>query len=349
LFGDILDLKIRLTRLNVIGIIMILFSILIFSTKFLDTLILNITYPFLEGSSEGKSVLLFGLMGSILLLYPLFNFNSRIMKKIIILNSSFNRDGNGYLKLVILVVLFTYLIGIIIEIIIRLKLGVSIFTTFVAMDPSPASTSITHSHVFKSVLGDIISLSGFSVPSNIHTGTSLIHYTSPLSFIILLSFPLTYLLGLVSLNQRKNRYKVILAFAITTSLIGMIDGGLFSTPALIGLSGLFGVYAIKKPFSIRDLIKPSSLIILLILLRISIGLVGSNVDYHEITFIDEKGSVDLNGYTITRIDHEGNNTIIRISTERSDKTILTDMVNRSKGSVAGITVSWNIFSWISKS
>jgi hypothetical protein len=327
---------------------MVLFSILIFSTKFLDTLILNITYPFLEGSSEGKSVLLFGLMGSILLLYPLFNLNGKIMQKIISLNSAFDRDGNGYLKLVILVILLTYLMGIIIEIIVRLKLGVSIFTTFVAMDPSPASTSITHSHVFKSVLGDIISLSGFPVPGNVHTGTSLIHYTSPLSFIILISFPLTYLLGLLSLNQRKNRYKVILAFAVTTSLIGMIDGGLFSTPALFGLSGLLGVYAIKNPFSAKDLLKPSFIIILLILLRIFIGILGSNAEYHEVTFIDEKNPVDLNGYIIMSVNHEGNNTVVRISTDRSDKTILTDLVNRSKGNVVGITVSWNIFSWISK-
>jgi hypothetical protein len=326
---------------------MILFSVLIFSTKFLDTVILNITYPFLEGSSEGKSVLLFGLMGSILLLYPIFNLNGKLMQKIIGLNSAFNLDGNGYLKLVILVVLLTYLMGILIEIIIRIKLGVSIFTTFVAMDPSPASTSITHSHVFKSVLGDIISLTGFPIPGNIHTGTSLIHYTSPLSFIILISFPLTYLLGLISLNNRKNRYKVLLAFAVTTSLIGMIDGGLFSTPAIIGLSGLLGVYAIKKPFSTRDLLKPSFFIIILILLRIFIGILGSNVEYHEITFIDEKNPIDLNGYTIKSVEVEGNNTIVRISTDRSDKSILTDMVSRSKGNVAGITVSWNIFSWIS--
>lgn len=327
---------------------MILFSILIFSTKFLDLLILNITYPFLEGSSEGKSVLLFGLMGSILLLYPLFNFNGRIMQKISSLNPAFNGNGNRYLKLVIIVVLLTYLIGIIIEIIVRLKLGVSIFTTFVAMDPSPASTSITHSHVFKSVLGDLISLSGFHVPGNIHTGTSLIHYTSPISFIILISFLLTYLLGLISLNQRKNRYKVILTFAITTSLIGMLDGGLFSTPALIGLSGLLGVYAIKKPFSARDLLKPSFLIVILILLRITIGIIGTNTEYHEITFLDEKSPIDFNGYNVTSIDHIGDKTIIRISTDRSDKAILTDMVRRSEGKVSGIIVSWNIFSWVSK-
>ena len=339
-------MKLKLNHLNIIGIIMIMFSILIFSTKLLDQLILNITYPFLEGSSEGKSILLFGIMGSFLLLYPLFRFNGIIMKKISSLNPSFQGNGNKYLKLLIIVVLLTYLLGIIIEVIVRLKLGVSIFTTFVAMDPSPASTSITHSHVFKSVLGDLISASGFHVPSNIHTGSSLIHYTSPLSFVVLISFPLVYLLGLISLNQRKNRYKVILAFAITTSLIGMLDGGLFSTPALIGLSGLLGVYVIKEPFSPRDFLKPSFLIILLILLRISIGLLGTNTEYHEVTFFDDRLPIDLSGYNVTSIEHVGDKTIIRISTDQSDKTVLTDMVKSSKGKVSGITLSWNIFSWI---
>ncbi len=326
---------------------MILFSVMVFSTKFLDSIILNITYIFLEGSSEGKSVLLFGIMGSMLLLYPLFNNNGRIMQKISSLSPA-NGNGNMYLKLAIIIVLLTYLIGILIEIIFRMKLGVSILTTFVAMDPSPASTSITHSHVFKSVLGDLISLVGVYVPGNIHTGTALIQYTSPLSLIVLITFPLTYLLGLISMNNRKNRYKVILAFAITTSLIGMLDGGLFSTPALVGLSGLLGIYAIKQPFSARDLLKPSFVIVLLIVLRVFIGIIGTNTEYHEITFLDETSPINLSGYTVISINSVDNKTTIRISSDRSDKTILTDMVQRSDGKVSGIILSWNIFSWVSK-
>lgn len=325
---------------------MLLFSVLLFSTKFLDSTILKLTYPFLEGSSEGKSVLFFGLMGSLLLLYPLFNCDGRIMRKISGFNSFLMCNGKKYLKLVIILILVTYIIGIIIEILIRMKFGISPFTTFVAMNPSPTSTSITHSHVFKSVLGDLIGFTGFHVPGAIHTGSSLINYSSPWSFLILITFPLTYLIGLVSFNQRKYRYKLILSFAITTSLIGMLDGGLFSTPAIVGLTGLLGVYVIKQPFSMKDLLKPTIFIALLIVLRITIGLVGTNPDYHEITFLDEKSPVDLNGYSVIGIEVVGNETHVRISTERSDKTILTDMVNRSKGKASGIFMSWNIFSWI---
>lgn len=325
---------------------MLLFSVLLFSTKFLDSTVLKLTYPFLEGSSEGKSVLLFGIMGSLLLLYPLFNCDGRIMRKISGLNSFLACDGQRYLKLLIIIVFFTYIIGIVVEILIRMKFGVSPFTTFVAMNPSPTSTSITHSHVFKSVLGDLIGLTGFHVSGTIHTGSSLINYTSPLSFLILITFPLTYLLGLVSFTHRKYKYKVILAFAVTTSLIGMLDGGLFSTPAIVGIAGILGVYAIKQPFSPKQLIKPSLFVVLMIMLRLSIGILGTHTDYHDITLLDEKSPVDLNGYTLTGVDVVGNETRLKISTDRSDKNILTDMVNRSKGKASGIFMSWNIFSWI---
>ena len=151
-------MKINLNIMNIIGIIMILFSIFLFTTKILNHLILNITYPFLEGSSQGKSILFFGIMGSILLLYPFFNLNRHIIQKITNIHPIFKGNTNKYLKLLIITVFLTYLVGIIIELIIRSKLGISIFTTFIAMDPSPTSTSITHSHVFNSVLGDIINI-----------------------------------------------------------------------------------------------------------------------------------------------------------------------------------------------
>ena len=215
------------------------------------------------------------------------------------------------------------------------------------MDPSPTSTSITHSHVFKSVLGDLISLSEYMfLAICIQSSVDTLHIPPFIHCII--NFSTYIFIRFNIIESTTNRYKLILAFAITTSLIGMLDGGLFSTPALVGLSGLFGVFAIKKPFSLKDLLKPSIFIILLIILRISIGIIGTNIEYHEVTFFDEKIPVDFNGYNVMNIDHVGNETIIKISTDRSDKTILNDMVNRSKGKVSGITLSWNIFSWIFK-
>lgn len=331
----------RLNKLNIIGIFMMLFAILLFFTNFLDNIILTLTYPFLEGSSEGKSVILFMVMGSLLFFYPLFNENGTIAKKISLLKF----DGQKYLKLTILMVFITYIFIIFLEIWIRVKIGVSLFTIFVSFNQSASSTSIVHSHVLKSVLGYFVSSSGIYVPSHINTGSSLAQYVSPVSFIAIIAFPLVYTAGIISINGRRDLYKVILAFAITTSLIGMLDGGLFSAPALVGLSGLLGIYAIKTPFSPRNLIKPSVVIIILIIIRVSIGLIGSNADFHEITIINPSENIDLNSYEVLSVEENTDRLIVKLPANINDKDLLLKLIEDLKGKSDGFFISWNIFSW----
>jgi len=319
---------------------MMLFAVLIFFTNFLDNVILSLTYPFLEGSSEGKSVILFMVMGSILLFYPLFVNDGLISRRF-----SLNFDAQKYLKLTILVIFLTYLFIIILEIWIRLKFNVSLFTIFVSFNQSASSTSIIHSHVLKSVLGYFISSSGIYVPPNINTGSSLTQYVTPMAFIAILSFPIVYFAGLVSLNGRRELYKVILAFTITTSLIGMLDGGLFSAPALVGLSGLLGIYFVKKPFSPRDIIKPSVIIIILIIIRVSLGLIGNNADYHEITIINPSENIDLSSYDVLSIEKGSNQLIVKVPGNINDKHLLLKLIADLKGKSGGFFLSWNIFSW----
>ena len=126
------------------------------------------------------------------------------------------------------------------------------------------------------MLGILISDSGIHLSSTIHTAVSIAQYVPKFAMIIFAVFPTVLVLGLVSLKDRPDIQKIILIFAITTSLIGMLDGGLFSAPALVGLAGIMGIYSIKKPFSPKNLIKPSSIIILLLILRILISFAGSN-------------------------------------------------------------------------
>ena len=45
--------------------------------------------------------------------------------------------------------------------------------------------------------------------------------------------PTVYILGLLSLGKRSDAQKIILIFGISEAMIGMVDGGLFSTPALL--------------------------------------------------------------------------------------------------------------------
>ena len=338
----------RLNKLNIIGIIMILFAVILTVTNFLDKIMLDITYPFLEGSSQGKSIILFSVMGSLLLLYPLFNLKGIIGKRISSINNLLKYDDKKYLKFTIITIFFTYIFGLLIEVLIRIKLGVPILTTFIAYNTnSYSSSAVAHSHVFKSVLGFLIQSLGIHINTGVNAGVPLIPYTIPLALIVLLTWPLIYIAGIIAIsNQERRLYKIILAFVLTLSLIGILDGGLFSTPAIIGLAGLLGIYFIKKPFSPRNLLKPSVIIIFLIILRFSLGLLGTNTEVHEITIINPADNIDLQGYDVLSVQKEQNKTVITVPGNINDKVLLTDLTKSLKGKCSGFFLSWNILSYV---
>jgi hypothetical protein len=327
---------------------MILFAAVLAVTNFLDKIILDITYHFLEGSSQGKSIILFSVMGSLLLLYPLFNLEGIIGKRISSINNLLKYDGKKYLKFTIITIFFTYIFGLLIEVLIRIKLGVPILTTFIAYNSnSYSSSAVAHSHVFKSVLGFIIQSLGIHINTGVNAGVPLIPYTIPLALIVLVTWPLIYIAGIISVsNQERNLYKIILAFVLTLSLIGILDGGLFSTPAIIGLAGLLGIYFIKNPFSARNLLKPSVIIIFLIILRFSLGLLGTNTEVHEITIINPADNIDLQGYDVLNVQKEQNKTIITVPGNINDKVLLTELTKSLKGKCSGFFLSWNILSYV---
>jgi hypothetical protein len=327
---------------------MILFAVMLAFTNFLDKIMLDLTYPFLEGSSQGKSIILFGVMGSLLLLYPLFNLKGIIGRRISSMNNLLKFEDKKYLKFTILTLFFTYIFGLLIEVLIRIKLGVPILTTFIAYNSnSYSSSAVAHSHVFKSVLGFLIQSLGIHINTGVNAGVPLIPYTIPLALIVLVTWPLIYIGGIIALsNQDRMLYRIILAFVLTLSLIGILDGGLFSTPAIIGLAGLLGIYFIKTPFSPRNLLKPSVIIIFLILLRFSLGLLGTNTEFHEITIINPADNINLDGYDILSVQKEQNKTIITVPGNINDKVLLTDLTKSLKGQCSGFFLSWNILSYV---
>jgi hypothetical protein len=325
-----------------------LFAVILALTNFLDKLILEITYPFLEGSSQGKSIILFTVLGSLFLLYPLFNLKGIIGKRLSSINNLLKYDGKKYLKFTIITIFFTYIFGLLIEVLLRIKLGVPILTTFIAYNSnSYSSSAVAHSHVFKSVLGFIIQSLGIHINTGVNAGVPLIPYTIPLALIVLVTWPLIYIGGIIAIsNQERDLYKVILAFVLTLSLIGILDGGLFSTPAIIGLAGLLGIYFIKKPFSPRNLLKPSVIIIFLIILRFSLGLLGTNTEVHEITIINPADNIDLQGYNVLSVQKEQNKAIVTVPGNTNDKVLLTELTKTLKGKCSGFFLSWNILSYV---
>lgn len=330
----------HINRISILGMAMIVLSILISLVHSFDNIILQLTYPFLMGSSEGKSIIFFFLMGSMLILSQLMSDsdyikNSRIGSK----------SANFNLKILIIIVFCTFILGLLFEIWIRTKFGVSIFTTFVSTSPSLSSSSIIHSHVFKSMLAMLITDSGIYVPSNIHTGISIAQYIPKVAMIIFAVLPTVYILGLLSLKNRTELQKFILIFGITITMIGMVDGGLFSTPALLGLTVLLGIYSIKKPFSIKNFIKPSSFIILLLIIRVLIGLMGSNPVVFEVTVLGSHGDIQLPGFDIVNEKVVGDKTVITISSNMNELTFFNQIFKTLNSKYPAFFVSWNIYSY----
>ena len=126
------------------GLILILMAFLLYFTSFLDMFIRPFFQIILMGSSKGKDVLFFGIFGLFLILS---RFSEKHKFNIL------NKSNKFYLKLTLYLLILIGLIGIITEIYIRLVLNLPINSTFIVVNPSMTSTSIMHSHVFKSIFG----------------------------------------------------------------------------------------------------------------------------------------------------------------------------------------------------
>lgn len=324
-------------RFTATGTVLIIIAVLIYELKILHSIATSLFYPLLLGSSEGKLVLFLISMGSLLILNSLIS-SGKITSKFTGMGISNSRK---YLKYTVILVLITFIVGILVEIWLRLNFGVSLFTVFVSLNPQVSSTSIMHSHVFKSALGSIFSAIGGVLPSNIHTGDSLFRYLSPIAYLIIFTLPLTYITSLISMDNRMGHYKVIIAFAASLTMIGMIDGGIFSNPAIIGFAGLLGMYFIKEPFSPRNLIKPSIIVLIIILAGLAIEIGGSNPENHQITLINQTEPINWNGYNV---QDNGNNSYT-IYYNHNDKKNLVNLFSTVKGKTDAFFITWNFYSY----
>ena len=124
-----------------VGIIFIIIAGTIFITNTLNPIIRPITYLFLMGSSKGKDIIFFSLLGLFLMLSQAGN----VFKK--------NINENKYLKISILLGCMLLILGILLEILFRYQMGISLNCVFVSMNGEMSSTSILHTHLLKSVIG----------------------------------------------------------------------------------------------------------------------------------------------------------------------------------------------------
>jgi hypothetical protein len=322
------------------------------------------------GSSKGKDIIFFGLIGLFFIL--LWGFSSRI--------KNIPKSKDFYLKISIFLTAISVVLALCSEVAIRLHLGLDVFTVFAIPSPNFTTTSLLHSHVFKSVFGNLASS---ILPNNfhgIHTAKPIMEYIPWVSNLILIILPIMFVTFFLSLKDRLIPSKLLLIFSSTLTLIGIVDGNLFATPTIIGIYGILIVFfdeiyidylsgdifknkKILDCFYIRQVeyrlrrkkspfktyfkrALPHLILVLLMLLYISLSIIGTNTEYYEANLIGANGT-DLNSslsdISVKSISYEDNKVKILIDPEYSQYELLNNLAKVLSNRCKAFSLSWNIY------
>ena len=347
------------------GIIFILFAGILFITDIFNPIVRPITHIFLMGSSKGKDILFFGLFGLFLILSQIFNLK----------NKDINPDK--YLKIAIIVGSLLLISGIIVEILFRQTLGIPLNVTFMSEIPQSASTSILHTHLLKSIFGEVItSLIGPFISSEINTGVGLYTYVPNIAKIVVILFPILFIFTVLANQKRNTPTNILLSFFSSCLLIGALDGGMFSTPAMAGICALFVVYRnhyyfdyyievvifknksilkqlqnqyphyaqINRNFYLNRFL-PYIVIFVFIGLRITISLLGANTEYYTLEVVNPTDNIELNDFPVESIQHTENKTIYTINSNYNEINLIEDLKTQLNNKCDYYTISWNIYSY----
>ena len=348
----------KFNKIILSGFILIALGGVIFFNDFLNPIIRPFTHLFLMGSSKGKDIIFFGLFGLFLIL-------SQVIKKDI--------DSKKYLKASIVIGIITLVFGIILEIIFRVNMGIGLNNIFCSVSNTMTSTSIIHTHLIKSILGKVITqIIGSSVESGINTGIGLYDYIPNISFIAIFLILILTITLILSLQKNLWSTQIILSFFSSCLLIGITDGGLFATPSLLGICGLILLYrnGYYVNLIVGTLLKDEKLleenkktkpyyynypkkkyllhrgfigliVIFIILLRLSIGFAGSEVDYYTVEISNISSDVNFKDIPITHI----NNNIYHVDSSYNEMELVNALKNPLNNSCDYYTVSWNTYSY----
>ncbi len=357
----------KLNKTIIIGLIFILFAGIIFITDMFNPIIRPITYTFLMGSSKGKDIMFFGLLG-------LFMILPQLVKR------EFHHEK--YLKISIVIGWVLLICGIILEVIFRLQMGIKLNTIFCAMSNTMSSTSILHTHLLKSILGALLSqIIGPFIQSDINTGVGLYSYLPSFGFLVILLIPILFATLILSIRNRPWFTSFLLSFFSSCLLIGAIDGGLFGTPALVGILGLYLVYrngyylnhiaftvlGDKKSLEKNEEIQPIYrnrgfnefrylfnrfliwfVVGTIILLRFTIAFAGAEPDYYTVDIVNATDDIDLGNISTKIISNHTdlNKNTYYISNDYNEMELLNDLKIPLNNSCEYYTVSWNIYSYL---
>ncbi len=351
----------KLNKTIIIGLIFLLLAGVVFVTDILNPIIRPVTYLFLMGSSKGKDIMFFGLLGLFLIL-------SQVIDKEI--------DPTKYLKMSIITGSVLLVLGIVLEIVFRLQMGIKLNTIFASMSGTMSTTSILHTHLLKSILGALLTqIIGPFIQSDINTGVGLYSYVPSIGFLVIILIPILFVLLVLAMQKRPWFTTLLLAFFSSCLLIGAIDGGMWGTPALVGILGLYLVYRNGYYFNyimgtvlkdeklleenesmqpsyrniglseIRYLLNrflPYIIIIVVIALRFTIALAGAEPDYYTVEIANISDNVDFGDIPIEKITDE----TYRVDSSYNEMELLNDLKVPLNNSCDYYTVSWNAYSYI---
>ena len=355
----------KINKTILVGILFIIIAGVIFISNILNPIIHPITHLFLMGSSKGKDIIFFGLMG-------LFLISTQLFKDLKI-------DSDKFLKISIILGSITLIAGIVVEVLFRCQLGIGLNTIFMTAQKTVSSTSILHTHVIKSIFGELITqIMGSHIQSGINTGAGLYAYIPELARTAIILLPILFFTLLLAVRNRSFAQTLTCAFSGTCLLIGALDGGLFSTPAIVGICGILFIqrngFCIdihldnilrKKHIScekcraipphknkknlIVEIIKrylPFIVAGLIIVLRFSIAFLGANAEYYEVDVINPADDLELNGFPIENVTASENKTVYIIDSDYNEMKLLNDLKIPLNNSCDYFTQTWNIFSYL---
>ncbi len=341
--------KIKKNKISIIGFPLIILSIFLIISNSLTQYIRPITSIFLMGSSKGKDIIFFGIFGSLLLLSPLFS--NKILKNIEVFNLK-NWKSHDFLKISLVLTLIMYLLGIILEISLRLKYNVPINTTFISMDGTNINTSsIIHSHLFKSVIGELITKI-IDIPSGIHIGTSLLTYTPIFAYSIFLALPLIYIANLFAIHDRHHIIKILLSFSLSLIFISLFDGGILSRPGLIGLFITIMILNWNNSKKIISIILPLITMISLIAFGVIISLSFGTNTYYDIYLLNPDSNINITDSidNLEEISNESDYLVLRInsSLDYNEMDLTDSLTKKLNGKCDGFFITVNTISYLKK-
>ena len=357
----------KVNKTVVIGFLFILLAGAIFLTDVLNPIIRPVTYLFLMGSSKGKDIIFFGILG-------LFLIASQIIKR--------NINTTKYLKISIIVGFLSLVSGIVLEVIFRLQMGIKLNTVFCSMSNTMSSTSILHTHLLKSILGAVLTqIMGPFIQSDINTGAGLYSYIPSLSFVVVLLIAVLFITLILAVQKRPWFTNFLMAFFSSCLLIGIIDGGMFATPSYVGILGLFLVYRngyylnyiVGKIFRDENLLERNELIqpvyrnrgfseirylfnrfgiylfiILVIFLRFTVAFAGAETDCYTVDVANPTEDINLGNVTPMVIDNTTtpDGITYHIDSSYNEMQLINDLKVPLNNTCEYYTVTWNAYSYL---